>query len=301
MPESKITVVVTVFNEKNNIEALITSLQSQSLNPMEIIITDANSSDGTWEILTMLAQNYPQLKIYKVPGNRSKGRNVAIEKAKTEFIAVTDSGVIADYRWLEELADALEEGAFAVAGFYKPLTQNRFEEAVAQMTIPSLKTVDPKHFLPSSRSVAFRKTAWEKAGGYPENLSYNEDTPYDLALQKAGYEFVFVPEAIVYWRPRGSLKAVFRQFFYYALGDGEAGIQYQDYLPIFLRYLLLVLFPYGTYLAFVLWAIRFYRDLTKCRSLIFLPLRLTIDIADMSGFLYGRKEAWEKWRQKSSS
>jgi len=298
---NKITVIATVFNEKNNIKDLIASLKNQSLSPLEIIITDANSTDGTWEILTSLAKNDPNLKIYKISGNRSKGRNAAIRKAKTEFIAVTDAGAIADFRWLEKLANALEEGAFVAAGFYRPLTNNHFEKTVAAMTIPSLETLDPKRFLPSSRSVAFRKTAWEKAGGYPEEFSYNEDTPFDLTLKKTGYDFVFVPDAIVYWRPRGSLKAVFHQFFYYALGDGEVGIQYQDYLPIFLRYLLLFLFPYGTYLALVLWALRLFRDLRKSKSLLFLPLRFTIDIADMAGFLYGRKVAWEKWHKKSSS
>ena len=42
----------------------------------------------------------------------------------------------------------------------------------------------PARFLPSSRSVAFRKSAWTAIGGYPAWLDYGEDIVFDLALQE---------------------------------------------------------------------------------------------------------------------
>lgn len=300
MLEDKITVIVTVYNEKDNIADLVKSLHNQSLEPYEIIITDAHSTDGTWEILTKLKDDYPKLKVVSVKGNRSVGRNTAISLAKTEYIAVTDAGCLADYNWLEHLFSTLSKGADVASGFYEPLSDSKWEKTIAKMTIPTLETVNPDTFLPSSRSVAFRKSAWQKVGGYPEEFSHNEDTPFDLLLKEAGFEFVFVPQAIVYWRPRQDLKAVFKQFFYYALGDGEARIQIKDYLFIYLRYIPLFFYPYGTIISLLFWCQRIFKDLKKTRSLLFIPLRFTIDFADMSGFLAGLKEAWQRCRQRKS-
>lgn len=299
--QDNVTVICTVYNEEANIESLIESLLNQSLKPKEIIITDADSTDQTWDILEHLANKHLELKVYSVPGNRSKGRNFAINKAKTKYIAVTDAGAVADFFWLERITQPLLVGAAVSSGFYEPVFSNALEKAIAKITIPSLKTVNPKTFLPSSRSVAFTKDAWESVGGYPEELSHNEDTPFDLSLKKQGYEFVFVPDALVYWKPRASFVDVYRQFQQYAYGDGEALIMLKDYLLIFARYLLLLVYPYGTVFGLILWLLRLLKDFQKCQSLYLIPLRFIIDFADMVGFIKGMKVAWTKWRKKQSS
>lgn len=45
------TLISTVFNEARRLELTISELASQSLQPNEIIITDASSTDGALEIL----------------------------------------------------------------------------------------------------------------------------------------------------------------------------------------------------------------------------------------------------------
>jgi GT2 family glycosyltransferase len=90
--------------------------------------------------------------------------------------------------------------------------------------LPALADVDPRRFLPSSRSVLFSRAAWRAVGGYPEWLDYGEDVVFDLALRRAGFRFGFAPEAVASFRPRGSLNAFVRQYFLYARGDGKAGL-----------------------------------------------------------------------------
>ena len=87
-----------------------------------------------------------------------------------------------------------------------------------------MSDVHPDRFLPSSRSVAFRRRAWSDAGGYPEWLDYSEDLVFDMALRDRGERFVWVPDANVYFRPRPRLAAFFRQYFLYARGDGKADL-----------------------------------------------------------------------------
>ena len=48
-------------------------------------------------------------------------------------------------------------------------------------TLPDQTDIDPARFLPSSRSVAFRREVFDRTGGYPEWLDYCEDLLFDMA------------------------------------------------------------------------------------------------------------------------
>jgi hypothetical protein len=89
-----------------------------------------------------------------------------------------------------------------VAGFFLPDVHTPFEIAMGATVLPQLKDIDPAKFLPSSRSVAFTKTAWQAVGGYPEWLDYCEDLIFDFALRDKFGAFAFAPEAIAYFKPR---------------------------------------------------------------------------------------------------
>ena len=90
--------------------------------------------------------------------------------------------------------------------------------------LPTVDEVKPESFLPSSRSVAFTKEAWEAAGGYPEWIDYCEDLIFDFRLRDAAGPFAWAPEAVAHFRPRGSLKSFFKQYYRYARGDGKADL-----------------------------------------------------------------------------
>jgi cellulose synthase/poly-beta-1,6-N-acetylglucosamine synthase-like glycosyltransferase len=103
-----------------------------------------------------------------------------------------------------------------------------------------VRDLDPASFLPSSRSVAFRKRAWAAVGGYPEQLTFaGEDTAFCLALRDAGFRMTLDLDARVAWRPRPSLSAYIRQQYLYGIGDGEARIKAPFYLKIILKHGLL--------------------------------------------------------------
>jgi GT2 family glycosyltransferase len=109
-------------------------------------------------------------------------------------------------------------------GFFIAAPQSIFERALAAVTLPDVDEIRPERFIPSSRSIAFTRRAWERVGGYPEWLDYCEDVVFDLALRRASFRLAWAPNAVVYYRPRASLRAFFRQYFLYARGDGKANL-----------------------------------------------------------------------------
>jgi hypothetical protein len=111
-----------------------------------------------------------------------------------------------------------------VSGFFVPASRSTWELALGAATLPSVAELDPTRFLPSSRSLALRRAAWQQGGGYPEWLDYCEDLLFDLALRRRVGAFRFVPRAVVRFRPRPTAAAFFWQYYRYARGDGKAGL-----------------------------------------------------------------------------
>ncbi|HDN78870.1 MAG TPA: glycosyltransferase [Chloroflexi bacterium] len=235
----KVSVIITVKNEERTIGKLLDSLKAQTIQPDEIIIVDGGSTDKTTQIIRSYEGTLP-IKLVVEPGtNISQGRNIAIRMAKGEIIASTDAGVRLVPNWLEAITRPFKEGAVVVSGFFLPDVEGAFETAMGATVLPHLSDIEPRKFLPSSRSVAFLKEAWEKAGGYPEWLDYCEDLIFDFKLRRLYGPFPFVPEAIAYFKPRTNLRDFFIQYYRYARGDGKAdlwrlrhAIRYSTYLVL---------------------------------------------------------------------
>jgi glycosyltransferase involved in cell wall biosynthesis len=218
---------MTVRNEAASIARLLDSVLAQTLQPDEVVIADGGSTDGTQEVVSSYMDRLP-LRLLALPdANISEGRNAAIRNASHDIIAVTDAGVRLEPGWLEALVGPLVDesaGVDVVAGFFLADPHTPFETAMGATVLPAVEDIPPDDFLPSSRSVAFRKAAWETVGGYPEWLDYSEDLVFDMRLKELGYRFVFAPNARVHFRPRANLRAFFLQYYRYARGDGKADL-----------------------------------------------------------------------------
>jgi len=232
-----ISLVLTVLNEAKSLPALLDSFAAQTQPPNEVVVCDGGSTDGTPEILR--AEKRFPIRVVSEPGaNISRGRNRAIAAASGPIIACTDAGVRLERDWLERITAPLlaDETRAVCAGFFVPDAASTFEIAMSATVLPALEDIAPEKFLPSSRSVAFRKNAWQAVGGYPEWLDYCEDLIFDLNLREKFGAFAFEPRAIAHFRPRGSFRSFFKQYYLYARGDGKAGLFFKRHVIRYATY-----------------------------------------------------------------
>ncbi|HYE37069.1 sulfatase-like hydrolase/transferase [Methylocaldum sp.] len=232
MAEMRFSIIATVRNEAASIRDFVDSLLNQSRVPDEIVIVDGASTDGTREILEDYAAR-GWLRVISRPCNIAEGRNLGISAATGTHLAVTDAGCRVDPDWLANIAQCFEAipRPDVVAGNFRFETHTPFEEAVVLATFqPNRDETLAARYFPSSRSVAFTKVAWEKAGGYPEWLYAAEDTLFNIRMRQLGFRFAFCRDAIVRWRPRESWRALARQRINFSRGNARVGIGTSGYL-----------------------------------------------------------------------
>lgn len=215
----KVSLVATVRDARPHIEAFLASVRGQTRRPDEVVIVDGGSTDGTLEAL----RADPSVQALSEPGaNISRGRNIAIRAAAHDVLAATDADCTLAPDWLERLLARMEDGVDVVAGFYRPVALSAWQ-VYATAAIPEPEEVGPG-WMPSSRSLAFRREAFEAAGGYPEWLAVGEDMYLNHRFVATGARVAHAPDAVTYWRARGSVGATWRQYVAYAEGDALAGM-----------------------------------------------------------------------------
>jgi glycosyltransferase involved in cell wall biosynthesis len=305
-----VTLIVTVKNEAETLPRLFDSILAQTSAPLQVVVADGGSTDKTKEVLREYARGLDLCVLDRPGANISQGRNAAIACARADIVASTDAGVRLDPHWLQEITKPFDDGADVVSGFFVPDAKGIFATALAATTLPALEDIRPEKFLPSSRSVAFRKSAWQAVGGYPAWLDYSEDLVFDLALRSAGCRFAFAPAARVFFRPRADIRQFARQYFLYARGDGKANLWLKRHLLRYSAYLIalpisVALFARIPALGLGLWILGFvlmfwtpYRRLSglwgalsplqRIAAAAWVPLiRLTGDVAKMIGYPVG--------------
>lgn len=289
-----ISVVVTILNEAKSIIPLLDSLAHQSKLPIEVLLADGGSTDNTRSMIKLWAKKHHELTIHllELPGtNRSEGRNHAIQVAKYDHIAVTDAGCEADPDWIKELTKSFESkrGPQVVAGYYHPVTNTLLQQLFALYAVVLPRQFDRSTFLPSSRSLAFTKDVWAKAGSYPEHLDTCEDLVFAKCLKDKSI-MVVNSNALVYWHQPQNFGGFFRQLAGYSKGDVTASYTPHviKILTVYGRYAIFALFP-PLFIAYLFYpAIKFWRETARSGGFFVLPIvQLVADIAVMWGAAQG--------------
>jgi glycosyltransferase involved in cell wall biosynthesis len=292
----KVTFITTVRNDEKGVVMLLASLLKQMQLPDEVIVVDAESNDGTMGVLENFKKDFEKkhvpFKIISARCNRAQGRNIAIQQARNGIIAVSDAGCLLAKDWLLLMTKPFNDKDIdLVSGYYTTGKGNVFQRCMAAYTsvMPDKLTDE---YLPSSRSIAFRKSTWEKVNGYPEYLDTCEDLMFARNVKNSGATFYLEKKALVLWPQVTTILAAAKQFFGYARGDGQAHYIRPQTPFLFGRYILaIILWKYllAALFLYLFWAIaKNYRYVRNPQAIILLPLlQIVSDFAVMSGMILG--------------
>ena len=207
-----VSIVITVKNEARHLRRLLESLAVQS-PPFEVVVVDAGSRDGTWEIACEFAEGRPQTyRALRRAGSRGVGRNVGAEAARGSYLAFTDGDCVADSGWLEALrqgfaaSDVVAGTTVAIGSSqYGSLERVELFQKGRDMTYPSC-------------NLGYRRALFRRLGGFDPRFITAEDIDLNLRATEAGTTIRHEPGALIYHEMRPTLLRFLYQAFWNGYG-----------------------------------------------------------------------------------
>lgn len=259
-----IVAIIALYNGAEFIERSLQTVFGQTRPPEEILVIDDGSTDDGPQIVERLIVDRPNARlIRKENGGQSSARNLGVANSKSSLIALLDQddGWYPDH--LEKLIEPFERGEhFRLGWVYSDLDRcDRYGRLHEKQMLRRMPTEHPKEtlveclsrdmFVLPSASLISRK-AFEVAEGFDERLSGYEDDDLFLRLFFAGWENVFLPDALSFWciypgstsyspRMAKSRRVYFQKLRETFRGDPHFPIDPIDtiIIPRFLRYFIL--------------------------------------------------------------
>jgi N-acetylglucosaminyl-diphospho-decaprenol L-rhamnosyltransferase len=199
-------VVVVTFNGREVLASCLERLRAQT-HPHALIVVDNGSSDGSSELVR---ERFPEATLVALPENRGFGRGVAagVAAGRGEAIVLLNDDVEVEPRFVEAIVAPLETdpGVGMVAG----LTTIPGTDLVdgfgieLDVTLAAYNRLRRRPLgetpgvlaMPSGGAAAYRRTAFEAAGGFDDALfAYGEDVDLGLRLRAAGWRTAAAPGA----------------------------------------------------------------------------------------------------------
>lgn len=217
----KISVIIPCLNAADTIGETLDALVGQVWpTKWEVIIADNGSTDALRSVVEPFKTRIPSLTVVDASAKRGAAyaRNLAVNAASGDRLLFCDADDVPGAGWAPALAGSLRDHNFVAARFeFERLNPPSIAATRGGTQVDALQTC---RFLPfpyaGAGSLGISKRLHVGVGGFDESIPIGEDTDYCMRIQLAGQTLVFVPDALLHYRLRGTQSQIYRQGFRYA-------------------------------------------------------------------------------------
>ena len=191
-----VSFVVPVHNGGAHLAETLASIAAQADGrPMEIIVVEDGSQDGSAALLRSLAGTYP-LTVVTGPGRGAAAAvNAGVRLASHPIICQVDQDVVLERGWMATLVDALDDPSVAAAqGCYITDADGSFFARVMGLDLEqryARSGEHPDHVC--TGNTAYRAAALHAVGLFDDSLGYGYDNDLSYRLQAAGLSADVLP------------------------------------------------------------------------------------------------------------
>jgi glycosyltransferase involved in cell wall biosynthesis len=192
-----ISVVIPVYNDQQNIDRCLRSVENQDYpkERIEIIVVDDGSTDRSAEIA--------RERNVKVLRQRHSGQGVArnkgVDEAHADIVAFIDSDDVASSSWLKEAVPFLNDGEIAAVGCSQDLLNkdNNFVK-IAWLERYYRHSYSPErtNHLGGSGCI-YKKSIFEEIGGFDPRTSPSEDMDLSIRVASMGYILFLIKKPLI--------------------------------------------------------------------------------------------------------
>jgi glycosyltransferase involved in cell wall biosynthesis len=195
MSQPLVTVVVPLYNGERYLAFALKSIFGQDYRPLEIIVVDDGSVDGSADI----AKSFPEIRyIHQSNQGVAVARNIGIDAARGQFIAFLDQ----DDSWMPNKLKRQIDYLLKYPQVDCVITKSRFflEPGIdaPSWLKKDLLLEDYAGYVPSALVV--RKTAFAKVGRFDPAYSMGSDSDWFFRAKNCGMSIAVLPETFVHQR-----------------------------------------------------------------------------------------------------
>ncbi|MFF9122930.1 glycosyltransferase [Streptomyces sp. NPDC014889] len=230
-PEAPITrpvsVLVPAYNEAKCIENTVRSLVASD-HPIEVLVIDDGSSDGTARIVENL--NLPGVRVVRqLNAGKPAALNRGLANARYDIIVMMDGDTVFEPSTIRELVQPFADPKVgAVAGNAKVGNKDSLIGAWQHIEYVMGFNLDRRMYdilgcMPTIPGAvgAFRRTALERVGGMSED-TLAEDTDVTMALHRDGWRVVYAENARAWTEAPESVQQLWSQRYRWSYGTMQA-------------------------------------------------------------------------------
>jgi glycosyltransferase involved in cell wall biosynthesis len=207
---TSLSIIIAIYNRKDELFELLQSLTFQSDKDFEIIIVDDGS---VINLLPTIEGFCEMLNIqYFKKSNSGPGlsRNYGSERAKNDWLVFVDSDVIVEKDYIENIKNNLQHNTCdAFGGADKAHHGFNLIQKAISYAMTSLFTTGGirgnkktmSKFQPRSFNMGVRKSVFDSVGGFSE-MRIGEDPDLSMTLWEQGFTTAFFDDIAVYHKRR---------------------------------------------------------------------------------------------------
>ncbi len=217
-----VSVIIPARNAEATIARALNSVLSQDYaGSVEVIVADGSDTPAMAEVVQ---RQYPMVKLVSNPERFvGFGIEAALRIVTGEIIMRCDAHSVLPPGYVRCAVETLERtGAANVGGRQYPVGTTFFERAVAIAMTTTLGSGGSRYRIGGLEGPVdtvylgmFRREVLDAVGGYNATLVRNQDYELNWRLRQHGKTVWFNPELVIEYQPRGTLRALARQYFDY--------------------------------------------------------------------------------------
>lgn len=189
----RVSFVIPVLNDERNLARCVMAIQAQRGRlPIEIIVLDNGSTDGSYELAVGLGA-----RVMRIPHVRvSALRNEGLRAARAPLVAFVDADNEIAVGWLAAAVAQLEQGPDILAAIgldYSSPPGGTWVQQVYDRFRRHPSEVESVRWL-ASGNLAVRRALALNIGGFDESLETCEDVDFCNRLRRRGYQILAHPE-----------------------------------------------------------------------------------------------------------
>ena len=238
--QKTISIVVAIFNRKDELFELLNSLIAQTDKDFEVIIVD----DGSFVDLLPTVETFKEmLNIqYFKKANSGPGlsRNYGANRAKNDWLVFVDSDVIVEKDYIENIKKNLEKTDCAAFGGADKAHKgfNLLQKAISYSMTSVFTTGGIRgskkavtRFQPRSFNMGVNKEIFLKIGGFSE-MRIGEDPDLSMTIWENGYQTAFFDDIGVYHKRRTDLGKFSKQVYQFGCARPILNQRHPNYVKL---------------------------------------------------------------------